>query len=785
MGCSSSSAGTTEEKAQGGEKRLLDEYIVGKPLGEGAFGVVKVCTKRTTGEEFAVKMVDKVETPVAEIQKEAEMLQSLSHPNVVQFLGVFYEKCFVCIVMSKLDGGDLVEGLQDHLQTKGQIDPASITHVSFQMADSINYLHTRSVIHRDIKGDNFLLSCKDLTRQDCKIVLTDFGTATQCQPKERLSKGVGTKIFWSPELYDFAYGLKVDVWAMGVIMYGLTTGRFPFRDDNDIKYKDPTLPKRVNSQCQNFIQKLLEKKEVNRLSAAEALAHPWVAGSAMAKEKSKDSNQDETIVVILCDAEADNNPDGTDGGTMSQDTADEGVTLRRHELIGRLVSVHSIQTGGTQIAKMKSHRHKKFNVEDKDLSGGKAHYEFLGQNEIAASKLLEPVSDLPPAPQEDPMDVEMLKRTLLEHKIDPSKFGVGNAKDIKQFADEVQKGAARLMLDAAQHKKLVRVVDVVALKLRPAKSSQGEPTVLLIETQEQFPDGRKRATVRLPGTKKEPYENVRQTADRILREMLGMHGSMVTFDLTHIERQEEERDSPSFPGVQTVYRKEIIECRVRSTETDKLSKVGLPGLQEFSAKDSTGNTKFFQWISEKEAAKRKVNLTGEAHDMSTLVQAPIGLAEEPLRAYLTTLGVPVQEYGQNGARSMKEFSSELIKGQSRIAKSPAGENLVVTEIVVLIIYNPKTKETLVHTQHTAPDGTVDAKAKLPGSKRRPDDNQFLAAHAILRNKLEIDENAVVISQDVRQVDAPTTRIYPGLKSVYRKRVIRVQFAEDADNVLLA
>merc|ERR550514_1235715 len=123
MGCGQSSAEKPAAKAAGGspakpvqgadgaskpgksaDMRLLEEYSVGQTLGEGAFGVVSNCKKRSTGEEFAVKMVDKVETPVEAIKKEAEMLQSMDHPNIVKFHGVYYERCFVCIVMDKFSG---------------------------------------------------------------------------------------------------------------------------------------------------------------------------------------------------------------------------------------------------------------------------------------------------------------------------------------------------------------------------------------------------------------------------------------------------------------------------------------------------------------------------------------------------------------------------------------------------------------------------------------------------------------------------------------------------------
>eukprot|EP00438_Fugacium_kawagutii_P007270 Skav211175 [mRNA] locus=scaffold1363:280051:285650:- [translate_table: standard] len=84
------SQAATDKSSQ--ELRLLDEYSVGVTLGEGAFGVVSVCKRRSTGEEYAVKMVDKVETPVEAIKKEADVLQSMDHPNIVKFHGVYYER---------------------------------------------------------------------------------------------------------------------------------------------------------------------------------------------------------------------------------------------------------------------------------------------------------------------------------------------------------------------------------------------------------------------------------------------------------------------------------------------------------------------------------------------------------------------------------------------------------------------------------------------------------------------------------------------------------------------
>jgi len=742
------------------ELRLLDEYSVGLTLGEGAFGVVSVCKRRATGEEYAVKMVDKVETPVEAIKKEAEILQSMDHPNIVKFHGVYYERCFVCIVMDKLDGGDLVEGLQRHLKERGQINCLDVVHVAYQMAASIHYLHQRNYMHRDVKGDNYLMDRKNMTDKQCKIVLTDFGTACTATPSDRLSSGVGTKIFWSPEFFDRDYGHKVDVWAMGVIMYGLVSGRFPFRDENDVRNKEVRIPKRVHPVCEEFIRKMLEKHEKSRMSSSDVMAHPWIAGKFGKPPDGADKPAEE--------------PDDHQADGMQEAGVNDGIKERRQELIQRMNREAESRKGNVTKRQLQNHKHKKFVVADKIVQGGKASYEWWSEDQAKKDKLLD-FENLAAAPKDDPMDLAMFRKTLVEHNIDPNQFGVGKAKGIEQLAKEVETGASRLMLDAQQHKKLVRVVDIVVLKLRPDDGSR-----LLVEFKEQFPDGRERETLRLPGTKKEPHENARQTSERILREMMNMDPSMVTFDFSTVERQEEETDSPSFPGVTTVYRKELVECKVTTPDKALQEKVGLPSMQQWNATDPQGNTKFFTWLTDSEAENKKVKLKVHGSQISTLVRAPIGLDEEALREYLVSHSIDISKFGHDGTKSLKEFSSELIKGETRLLQVSSGEILVITEVVMLILHNPETKETLVQTAQMWPDGKTSYQARIPGAKRRPDENQFLCARRILKRQLEIDENAVRISKDVGYIEEDrSSRGYPGLKTVYRKRVIKGEVIPNA------
>lgn len=222
------------------DRQLLDEYSVGEVLGEGAFSIVYACEKNSsTGSDrvegaLAVKMVDKVESPIDVIQKEVDLLTKLSHPNILRFIEVFWDKLFVCIVVERHYGGDLFVGMQLHWDTRGKIPCDKVLHVQKQILDAVKFLHSESVVHRDIKGDNYLIDRQDILEQDCRVTLADFGTARRFTPGERLHDQVGTRTYWAPEVFHHDYLEKVDVWANGIVICGLLTGQFPFNGDSAI-----------------------------------------------------------------------------------------------------------------------------------------------------------------------------------------------------------------------------------------------------------------------------------------------------------------------------------------------------------------------------------------------------------------------------------------------------------------------------------------------------------------------------------------------------------------------
>eukprot|EP00929_Paragymnodinium_shiwhaense_P111609 TRINITY_DN7992_c0_g1_i2.p1 TRINITY_DN7992_c0_g1~~TRINITY_DN7992_c0_g1_i2.p1 ORF type:complete len:782 (-),score=239.19 TRINITY_DN7992_c0_g1_i2:130-2475(-) len=759
-GGSASTGGT----AKGDDnKQLLAEYVLGDVLGQGAFGVVYSCAKKDTKDyKYAVKMVDKVETPVAEIKKEAAVMQELAHPNVVCFHAVYFEKCFVCIVMDKYGGGDLIEGMQLHWKTKGKIPIMNVMHIVRGMAASINHLHSKLYVHRDVKGDNYLTDMKDITDPKCRILMSDFGTAVKLKsPTERLRSSCGTKIYWPPEFYSMNYSFKVDTWALGVIMYGLCDGRFPFKNEQDVRIKKIKLPATVPPKCVDLINGLLEKTEEKRLDGPNLMSHPFLKeGAPAAPAATNDGDKDWA---------AEGMREGGANGDQDE---------RRRELIDRLEKAAERKKGpsATQMAVLWGSR---FDVNDK-RTGKSTRYEWWNPDKFATEKIIDLDNAIPLGADVGKVDVTTVNKMLSDHGIDTSRFGKGDAKTMEQFANEVHAGAAILMLDAQHHKKLVRVVDVVLLRI--TDSGSGANKRYLTEFAETFADGRNRDNLaRLPGTKKEPHENTKKTVDRIIQQIIGVDPLAISVSIKDKEVFEEEEDSRSFPGVTTVYRKEIVEGTVVSKDATVLQKMGLNTTapsDKFSHADSSRNTKTFKWLTEANCAKQKIKLKApaEGEEVSGLIQAPCGYTEEQLYKFLEENKVDPTAFGQKNTKTLKEFSNELLKGEASLMVDTDGKVVRTADIVVLILKKQGVGDILVEAKETYADGQTSELKRVPGTKRRPDENHFVTAQRLLKRQLKMDENCVSLnSAEVKVIeekkDSPS---YPGISTLYRKRVITAE-----------
>ncbi|XP_058050308.1 calcium/calmodulin-dependent protein kinase type II subunit beta isoform X18 [Ahaetulla prasina] len=264
--------------------RFTDEYQLYEEIGKGAFSVVRRCVKLCTGHEYAAKIINTKKLSARDHQKlerEARICRLLKHSNIVRLHDSISEEGFHYLVFDLVTGGELFEDIV----AREYYSEADASHCIHQILESVTYIHHYAIVHRDLKPENLLLASK------CKgaaVKLADFGLAIEVQGDQQAWFGfAGTPGYLSPEvLRKEAYGKPVDIWACGVILYILLVGYPPFWDEDQHKlyqqikagaYDFPS-PEwdTVTPEAKNLINQMLTINPAKRITAHEALKHPWV-----------------------------------------------------------------------------------------------------------------------------------------------------------------------------------------------------------------------------------------------------------------------------------------------------------------------------------------------------------------------------------------------------------------------------------------------------------------------------------------------------------------------------
>ncbi|XP_062352940.1 calcium/calmodulin-dependent protein kinase type II subunit gamma isoform X2 [Cinclus cinclus] len=307
--------------------RFTDEYQLYEELGKGAFSVVRRCVKKNSSQEYAAKIIntkklsaraefEPVWTPDAvtatwrvsillysplllhrdfaccsafldslqdhqKLEREARICRLLKHPNIVRLHDSISEEGFHYLVFDLVTGGELFEDIV----AREYYSEADASHCIHQILESVNHIHQHDIVHRDLKPENLLLASK------CKgaaVKLADFGLAIEVQGEQQAWFGfAGTPGYLSPEvLRKDPYGKPVDIWACGVILYILLVGYPPFWDEDQHKlyqqikagaYDFPS-PEwdTVTPEAKNLINQMLTINPAKRITADQALKHPWV-----------------------------------------------------------------------------------------------------------------------------------------------------------------------------------------------------------------------------------------------------------------------------------------------------------------------------------------------------------------------------------------------------------------------------------------------------------------------------------------------------------------------------
>uniref|UniRef100_A0A8C8INS6 Serine/threonine-protein kinase DCLK2 n=1 Tax=Oncorhynchus tshawytscha TaxID=74940 RepID=A0A8C8INS6_ONCTS len=260
---------------------IAERYKVGRTLGDGTFAVVKECVERCTGREYALKIINKGKCRGKEhmIQNEVSILRRVKHPNIVLLIEEMDTYSELYLVMELVKGGDLF----DAITSSNKYTERDASGMLYNLASAIKYLHSLNIVHRDIKPENLLV----YEHQDGSksLKLGDFGLASLVDGLLYLV--CGTPTYVAPEIIaETGYGLKVDIWAAGVITYILLCGFPPFSGEDQeilldqilmgqLDFPSPSWDN-VSVTAKELITGMLQVKVEQRYTALQVLDHPWV-----------------------------------------------------------------------------------------------------------------------------------------------------------------------------------------------------------------------------------------------------------------------------------------------------------------------------------------------------------------------------------------------------------------------------------------------------------------------------------------------------------------------------
>ncbi|KAJ0248628.1 CDPK-related kinase 4 [Hirschfeldia incana] len=284
----SSGGGERLDKNFGFGKNFEGKYELGEEVGRGHFGhtcLAKAKKGKMKGQAVAVKIIAKAQMTSAlsieDVRREVKLLKALSgHRHMVKFYDAYEDDDNVFVVMELCEGGELLDRI---LARGGRYHEVDAKHILVQILSATAFFHLQGVVHRDLKPENFLFTKRN---EDAILKVIDFGLSDFIRYDQRLNDIVGSAYYVAPEVLHRSYSTEADMWSIGVISYILLCGSRPFngRTESGIfrcvirakpNFDDMPWPS-ISPTGKDFVKRLLNKDHRKRMTASQALAHPWL-----------------------------------------------------------------------------------------------------------------------------------------------------------------------------------------------------------------------------------------------------------------------------------------------------------------------------------------------------------------------------------------------------------------------------------------------------------------------------------------------------------------------------
>uniref|UniRef100_A0A7N0SZ56 non-specific serine/threonine protein kinase n=1 Tax=Kalanchoe fedtschenkoi TaxID=63787 RepID=A0A7N0SZ56_KALFE len=268
---------SSSHRGSNGVDNLMQNYKLGKTLGIGSFGKVKIAEHARTGHKVAIKILNrkKVKSMDMEekVRREIKILRLFMHPHIIRLYEVIETATDIYVVMEYVKCGELF----DYIVEKGRLQEDEARKFFQQIISGVEYCHRNMVVHRDLKPENLLLDSK------YNVKIADFGLSNVMRDGHLLKTSCGSPNYAAPEVISgrLYAGPEVDVWSCGVILYALLCGTLPFDDENipnlfkKIKGGIYTLPSHLSPGARDLIPRMLVVDPMKRVTIPDIRKHPW------------------------------------------------------------------------------------------------------------------------------------------------------------------------------------------------------------------------------------------------------------------------------------------------------------------------------------------------------------------------------------------------------------------------------------------------------------------------------------------------------------------------------